>query len=433
MKQNNHLLNALRLATAASALALAFGAALAQGPVPGVPGIPRIDQPSQRSDNPGGGGGVGITIDLGSIFNAIKNATRKDRPDKEDPKKPPLLQKSAVAITSGSGGNYVIDWVVQYANNTGATLPAVVVKDGPIATIIPGSLQPPPIGWTATTNSSPPVDNFALWTGTSIAPHGVMTATFPAAGAAVVNVGAGGDGFQPIPYVHPSGRRIYVINHHTPPSLSATPFDCVDISLGTRCAGAWPRRLPFGDGTSAPSGTNSNNSEYVINGSKIYYPAQNLVRWGIGCYDLNTDSQCGFTQLDTAGSSIQQTMLQGPWRVGNELYLADYKGQIYCAQLTASLPACLSSGYKIPLSDIKLNVPTGNTTDWSLGLIAGKVINNRLYLTSRLSNVVNTVTTKTVSCIDATTKQACWNTLSPTRGSGITIPDRFAINYSNFI
>ena len=79
MKQNNHLLNALRLATVVTALVLAFGAALAQGPVPGMPGVPRVDQPNQRLDNPGGGGGgVGINIDLGSVINAIRNFNKKD-------------------------------------------------------------------------------------------------------------------------------------------------------------------------------------------------------------------------------------------------------------------------------------------------------------------------------------------------------------------
>ncbi len=439
MKQNKHvnhithLRHLLRAATAASALALALGTAWAQGPVQGVPGTPRVDQPRQG----GGGGGIGINIDLGSVFNAIKNATKKDEQPKDDQTKPPVLQKKATTVSSGASGNYTIDWVVQYANNTGSTIPKVTVTDGPISTIIPGSLQPPPNGWAATTNALPlPADNFALWTGTNIAPHGLMTATFPPAGPAVINVGAGGDGFQPIPYVHPSGRRIYVINHHTSPAASSTPFDCVDISIGSRCAtssGSWPRMLPFGDGTTAPSGTTSNNAEYVINGGKIYYPVQNLARWGIGCYDLNTDTQCGFTQLDSSNDPSKQTMLQGPWQVGNELYLADYKGQVYCARLVAGLPACLGSGYKIPLADIKLNVPGGVNTNWYVGLIAGKVINNRLYLTSRTSWVANGGSPKTINCIDATTKQACWNTTNPTRGSGATIDDRYAINYSNFV
>lgn len=82
MKQNKHLLNVLRAATAASALALALGAAMAQGPVQGVPGMPRVDQPSQRSDNPGGGGGVGIgiNIDLGNVVNLLRNLQKKDDP-----------------------------------------------------------------------------------------------------------------------------------------------------------------------------------------------------------------------------------------------------------------------------------------------------------------------------------------------------------------
>ena len=80
MKQNKQLLAMLRAATAAGALAFALGAAMAQGPIPGVPGIPRVDQPNQRPDNPGGGGGVGIgiNIDLGSVVNLLKNLQKKD-------------------------------------------------------------------------------------------------------------------------------------------------------------------------------------------------------------------------------------------------------------------------------------------------------------------------------------------------------------------
>lgn len=81
MKQNTQLLAVLRAATAASAFVLALGAAMAQGPIPGVPGIPRVDQPSQRPDNPGGGGGVGIgiNIDLGSVINLLRDRNKKDQ------------------------------------------------------------------------------------------------------------------------------------------------------------------------------------------------------------------------------------------------------------------------------------------------------------------------------------------------------------------
>ena len=229
MKHNKHLQSMLRAATAVSAMVFAFGAALAQGPIQGGPGTPRVDQPSQGGG--GGGVGIGINIDLGSVINIIRNATRRD-----DQAKPPVLQKKAVTVSSGSSGNYTIDWVVQYANTTGATLPNVLVKDGPIATIIPGSLQPPPASWTATTNGNVPVDNFALWTGTNIAPHGVMTATFPAPLAANISVSGTGDGYQPIPYTKnsaPAGLHIYAMNHHQDPGNFS--FSCIDATTGTSC------------------------------------------------------------------------------------------------------------------------------------------------------------------------------------------------------
>ena len=81
MKKNENLRSVLRAATAASALALALGAAMAQVPVPGAPGIPRVDPPSLRPDKPGSdkpGGGIGITIDLGSVVNLLRNLQKKD-------------------------------------------------------------------------------------------------------------------------------------------------------------------------------------------------------------------------------------------------------------------------------------------------------------------------------------------------------------------
>ena len=443
MKQNKHLLGMLRTATAASALVLAFGAALAQGPIQGPvqggPGTPRVDQPSQSG---GGGVGIGINIDLGSVFNAIRNATRKDTQDKDDQTKPPVLQKKAVTVSSGSSGNYTIDWVVQYANNTGATLPSVTVKDGPIATIINPSLVPglvPQQGWTGTTNGNVPVDNYALFSGTNIAPHGVMTATFIASGSSgPVTLSGGGDGFQPIPYAHSAGRRIYIMNHHEGPGSNL--FDCVIAATGVRCKD-FPRTLPFGDGSTKSSGTTGNNAEYVIDGSKFYYPAQNFAEWGIGCYDLELDSQCGYVQLGAGSSLATKTTLQGPWRVANELYFADYDGRLYCATLAAGLPACLSSGYKIPLIDIKINTPSRSgqaeaaILNWRNGLVAAKVVGTRIYITSRTIWVANhAASVKSTNCFDTVTKTACWSSNNPTKGSAANAADDpYLINYSNFI
>lgn len=432
MKYNKHPLGALRTATAASALALALGTALAQGPiqgpVPGAPGTPRVDQPNQ-SGGGGGGVGIGINIDLGSIFNAIRNATQKDQPEKEDPKKPPLLQKSAVTVSSGSSGNYTIDWVVQYANNTGATLPNVLVKDGPIATIIPGSLQPPPTNWTAQTNALPlPADNFALWTGTNIAPHGVMTATFPPPLPSSISLAGSGDGYQPIPYSRlsvPAGQRIYYMNHHATPGTKL--FKCLDLGTGLACAG-WGlgKTLPAGNSSGNNSGTMANNSEYTIDNGKLYYASQGPSGIGIGCYDLETDTECGLANF---GAQTLGLLINGPWRVGNELYVADTDGVLYCASLGGSLPPCVGGNYKIPAANIKIHVTKPGFNNYSSGYLAGKVIANKVYITSIQSG------TKYTNCFDSTTKTSCWNTTVPTVGSA---PYSFSVgsdnqNVSNFL
>ena len=413
-------------ATAASAIAWVAGQALAQA----IPGTPRIDQPSQ-----GGGMGIGINIDLGSVFNAIKNAAAKNQQNKDDQNKPPILQKKAVTVSSGAGGDYTVDWVVQYANNTGATLPAAVVKDGPIATIIPGSLQPPPTGWTATTNGNVPVDNFALWTGTNIAPHGVMTATFAASGPSTMTLSGSGDGYQPIQYTRiaaPAGRRIYIMNHHAKPGVAL--FKCLDVSTGTDCAN-WVggKALPMGDGSSRNSATLTNSSEYVISNGKFYYTAISSLdsgaSFGIGCYDLENDTQCGYTKLNNRAMGL---FANGPWQVGNELYVASYDGDLYCAKLAPGLPKCQGSSYQIAASTIKLNVVRATSDDLNNGKLAGKVVGNKLYLTS-LNRTSKNVPTKYANCYDTVAKDACWATTAPTKGTADYSHEQQRGNYTNYL
>jgi hypothetical protein len=406
-----------------------------QPPCPpcGQPGQPLCVDMCTPSNPTGSAGGsqpraaTGAANRLGNLLGSLRAAARGTAD------KPPALEKKAFAVGPSVNGNYTINWVVSYANTSNQALSNVIVRDGPISTIIPGSLQQP-AGWTGATNSNAPINNYAQWNGAIVPPHGVMTQTLPAAGPSQINVGGNGDGFGPIPYTHPSGRRTYLMNHHEAPGTKL--FNCFDMLTAVSCSGAWPRLLPMGDG-SGSSGTTSNNAEYVIDSGKIYYAAQNFARWGIGCYNLDTDTECGFTQLGASSSAATQTMLQGPWRIGGELYLADYDGQVYCAKLAAGMPACLSSGYKIPLTDIKLNVPAKNSNAlaWANGQIVGKVVGTKLYLTSRTNWYAQNTSSdvKTHNCIDSVTKAACWNTTAPTRGSGATVADPYAYNYSNFI
>jgi hypothetical protein len=346
----------------------------------------------------------------------------------------PVLQKQAVSVSNASNGGYTVDWVVQYANTSGQTLTNATIKDGAISTIVNGTLQQP-AGWTGALSAG---NTMATWTGVSVPPFGVMTAPIVSSAGGTVTVSGSGDGFQPIPFVHSTGRRIYIMNHHAYPGASS--FDCVIPDTGAHCNG-WPRKLPFGDNSANYSGTTGNNKEYVINGSKFYYSAQNFSTWGIGCFDLESETQCGFTQLGTSSNKATQTTLQGPWQVGNELYFADYDGQMYCAQLSAGMPSCLSS-YKIPLSNIKINTASrsgatdAKILDWSNGLIAAKAIGKKLYITSRAIWYQDNSATnpKYINCLDTVTKLSCWATTVPSKGTGLnTYSDPYALNYSNFV
>ena len=398
-----------------------------------MPGTPRVDQPSQGGGGGGGGVGIGINIDLGSVFNAIRNATRKDAQDKDDQTKPPVLQKKAVTVSSGSSGNYTIDWVVQYANNTGATLPSVTVKDGPIATIINPSLDPglaPKQSWTGTTNANVPVDNFALFSGTNIAPHGVMTATLPAPAPSAINLTGSGDGYQPIPYTRlaaPAGRRIYIMNHHA--KAGALLFKCLDVATGTDCAN-WVggKALPMGNNSGNNSATVSNNSEYVISNGKFYYAAIGTLAsgagFGIGCYDLENDTQCGYTKMNNRATGL---FANGPWLIGNELYLASYDGDLYCAKLAPGLPACQGSSHQIASTTIKLNVGRHTSDDENVSTLAGKVVGTKLYLTSLKGGV------KFTNCFDAVSNSACWSTTVPTKGTADYSHSQARGNYTNYL
>ncbi|MCL6554785.1 MAG: hypothetical protein K6T56_00330 [Burkholderiales bacterium] len=363
-------------------------------------------------------GGFGLSIDLGSLFGAIRDAVKKSETAEETPP----LAKQAVQVSPVSGGGYTIDWVVQYANNTNAVQNGVTLVDGPIATILPGSLQQP-AGWVGTTNANPPVDNWVKWTGNAPPLSGYMSATLPTAAPASFNPGAGsGDGFMPIPYRRAGVLRIYFINHHIGGALppndvnTAKPFGCVDTTTGMPCAG-FPKKLPKGDGSGQPSAVNFYPEEYDLQGGLLFYAvtargAGGVWEYGLGCYDLNLDQECGFYRLGTLAPSYSgEAYVKGPWRIGNRLYLLGGDRRLYC--LDAGNPSVFcpglssyATGFILPAAAFPLPGPFNY---WGPAVF-GEVIGGRLYLTtdsnpqSGWSAVGKTLRT---FCFDATTQGPC--------------------------
>lgn len=364
-------------------------------------------------------GGFGITIDLGSLMGAIRDAIQKDGQEQDGQDIPPLA-KTAVGVSPVSGGGYTIDWVIQYANTTGTTQPGVTIVDGPIATILPASLQQPP-GWTGTTNANPPMDNWVKWTGSAPPIVGYLTATFPTSSPSTFNPGpAAGDGYLPIPYRRAGVLRIYYFNHHIGGALPpndvnvAKPFGCIDTQTGAPCPG-FPRPLPKGDGSGQPSATAFYPEEYVLQGGQLYYAvtAKAASGWdfGLGCYDLNSDTECGFYPLGHLPGHTGEAYVKGPWKVGNELYLLDASRRLYC--MGANNPSVPCSG--LSTADTGFLLPAtafpypGPLNYWGPAVF-GEVVGNRLYLTTDSNPVSGWAPVSKMLrtyCFDAATKAAC--------------------------
>ncbi len=394
--------------------------------------------PVPESPKEGGGGvniGPAIVLPLLLIPMLIKKLTEgKDLPTY------PVLEKKPVNI-SQSGNTYTINWVIYYANNTNTTQNNISITEGPINNIVPGSLQGP-TGWTGTLNST---NTVATWTGNAPPINGYMSATIPTSGPASFNPGSGsGDGYILIPYRDSGGvLRIYYINHHVTRNHSlpgsnisnAMPFGCINTSTGNLCPG-FPKKLPKGDGSGKPSSTNMHPEEYFLKGTQLYYVVTtpdnptnvNNTSWefGLGCYDLTTDTECGFFKLGALPSGYNgEAYVKGPWKVGSELYIIDMDGKLYC--LDANNPSNFCSGlgnyftgFQLPLGAFPKPGPAwpGNDPWWGPA-VAGEIYNNKLYLTTSTNPVHSTNILLTVNmtlrtfCFDTAIKGTCmgWSVL----------------------
>lgn len=396
-------------------------------------------------------GGAGLTFNFGGILNALKNSGNRSNPNQ-----PPVLQKRADSVGTPSGGNYTVNWVISYANTSTQTLANAMVRDGPIATIIPGSLQQP-AGWSpGVTNATPlPANNWAQWIGASVPPHGVMTATFPVSSGGSTVGGNGADGYIPIPYNSIAfGPRVYMLNHGV---NRPTLFQCVNATSGSNCPG-WPRPAAIGDGSGESALFSTLNEEHAIVNGRIYYPANkpSNFTFGIACFDLENEVECGYTPvartkvlgtnnfpnikdvsgstqgLATAASLSRDALLKGPWLLGNELYFADLDGNVYCAKANTTLIPCLGT-YYIPTSQIQL-ATSGYDPTYAYGslsapyasnhYIMGRIENGNLYLASstRVKHIAGNTATgpegrSYINCLKPSTKTACWSGGIP-KGTG---------------
>lgn len=376
---------------------------------------------AQEEQIPQGEGKGGVKIGPGIIipFILIPSIIKKLKEGKEQLPAYKTLDKKPINI-SQSGNNYIIDWVVYYANNTNSVQNGITISDGPINSIIPGSLQQP-AGWTGSLN---PTNTVATWTGNAPPINGYMSTNVNTTTSisSTFNFGsASGDGFRAIPYRHTSSGnklRIYIINHHEWPGNVI--FKCVDTTTGATCPG-FPKALPKGDSTGKTSGSgNFEGYYYYIDNGKLYYPVTASDKeFGLGCYNLETDSECGFYKLGTQPGTSFNMYVMGPIRVGSELYMVGGDKKLYCLNATNPSNPCFGgnyfTGYTFPSSSFTSNSVTGPS-------IWGRAAGNKIYFITDDSPGFQNNKNVRAFCFDTTAKAGCagW-TVSQVSTSSLTI------------
>jgi len=278
-----------------------------------------------------------ITIGLTLLFSSLHADNPRQTVTKE------LLSSTY------SGGISTLDWVVRYETNSSTPLGDVVITDNfsSAQTYVP-STEVHPNGWSVTQNP-----NQFIW---EIGEGNGYSYSFPTPLGDIDNSGNGdGDGFIPIPYTALDGsKRFYYLNHHMEKNYPL--FGCIG-----GCNGTWPKKLLDGDSSSLQTSGTSNGPESVIINRKLYYPVTRMNDSGIGCYDLESDTECGYIQLSSIGSvSGIISAIDGLVKNNNILLVMDANAIVYKV-LVAN-------------SGLMSLLDTFDTT--SLGILSGDYVNS---------------------------------------------------------
>ncbi len=237
-------------------------------------------------------------------------------------------------------------------------------------------------------------------TDTQTVPHSVLNEN--------TSVQTTGDGYAPIPF---NGDRFFYMNHHTPLNLPPRKnFGCIEKDTGsgvcagfgdpTSTPGLYTMPLPDGDpNTTLNTTTASANEEFVILSNRyLLYPvtrfSQNFYNqgnisqdWGMGCYDLISNVECGYTQLSAnPDSRALKVAIEGPYRVGNKLYLLDLAMTLHCVEIvnaqSAQMSACSTATLDLHAHS-QTKIPAFHTdTDSQAGHIGAEIVGSKLYLTA---------------------------------------------------
>ena len=235
-----------------------------------------------------------------------------------------------------------------------------------------------------------------------------------------------GDGYKAIPYKD----RFYLFNHHN--RHADNPFYCVDRNTNTACNGSsWPKKLLV-DSTGVGTTTGDTPESFAILNDRLYYPVTKFPpgttysgpnnsasaspdSWGMSCFDLVTNSSCGYFPLSTNPNSRNfQVAIEGPFEKNGKFYFLDLDMEFHCVTFTGVTPSGCGS-----VSLTAFNLPafadpsTGNGDMHSSGGHIAAVLGpdgsgfqDNIYLTV---NYHGNLTEKRAICMNSVTMTPCWS------------------------
>lgn len=254
---------------------------------------------------------------------------------------------------------HTIDWVVHYANTTGA--PATVKLTDAIGanqSFVPGSLSVPSgtglapqwstDGGSSWVTAEPGSGVNAVGATGTMAPGGLgaTSGAFSTYSAPAAGFTGAGDGWEDTFYK----GNVYNLHHqwgrHAPQSGVDGLIDCHVVASGAEC----PAYAGGGLNADSTAGTaffarsQSANADFISpffpnpafdrSTGKLYFPTtlDGSSSYGIGCLDLANDTSCGFTKLGN-GTSISTDNtgdVAGGAQIGHRYYVLDSTGTIDC-------------------------------------------------------------------------------------------------------
>jgi SdrD B-like domain/Bacterial Ig domain len=317
---------------------------------------------------------------------------------------------SASSSTTAVPQGGTIDYALKYTN-TGTTIDNIQISDllGANQTLVNGSLQVPTgfdknysiDGGTNYTTTEPGVGVNAIKSTANIGvgASNASTQSIPKPTASFNTAAGGGDGWRPIIYHSTDGltNKLCTIYHH----ILDAKINCTDLTTGNVIAG-YPKRLNTTQSILTPVLMGRTNIQI---GSKVYIavtegsygtPANNTS--GIQCFDMATDTGCGYSVIGAAVSMNSTVSTNAAndrdYRVGalvevNGKYFYSVFNKLYCADLPAATPCAGFTPYTFtPLTNDSIYFQTN------------LVVGNKLFISGGLSN------TRGLFCVDLSTTTA---------------------------